>query len=126
MSRQDNQLTALDHRTITYLKTISSETDPNFFPELIELYLSQIPSLMDELKQTVLLGNGKVLERIAHRIKGSSLNLGALGVADICGKLESKGKNGDQEDIEPLMAQLQIQFEGVCRELEELKNDLQV
>ena len=53
----------------------------------------------------------------AHKLKGSSLNLGAKHLAALCKEIELKGKSGILNGVESLTSQLNGVFEQTKKEL---------
>ncbi|MBW7998449.1 MAG: hypothetical protein FVQ81_18125, partial [Candidatus Glassbacteria bacterium] len=77
--RQDGPL--LNRNTIAKIRFVSEDYNPAFLGELIETYLGQAPSLIAEMRGCVRAGDAGKLEFVAHRLRGSSLNLGAEQMA---------------------------------------------
>ncbi|MEQ3635736.1 Hpt domain-containing protein [Alcanivorax sp.] len=59
----------------------------------------------------------EALRRQAHSFKGSSSNLGAIGVADVCMALEIRVSNDDLASLRPLIESLKWQFQQACTAL---------
>lgn len=111
----------LDRKTISNIKFISAEVNPSFLKELIGMYVSQAPGLIETIKTHAADGNSAELEAAAHRLKGSSLTLGALQVADVCGALEQKGRQQERDGLEPLVEKLEQGYAALLTELEKLE-----
>ena len=104
----------LDQEMINALKDMG----PEIFTELVELYLEEAPNQLAEVRQQFETGDYEGMAATAHSFKGSSLNLGANSLAEICKKIELKGKKGDLKALEDLLAQLDLRFEEVQKELQ--------
>ncbi len=65
------------------------------FAQLIELFAADCVDHLRELREAVLAGDAGRVERFAHRLSGSSGNLGARIVARLCRELEQMGTSGD-------------------------------
>ncbi len=104
----------MDKDMINTLKDMGAD----IFVELIQLYLEEAPNQIAEIKQQFASGNAKAMGEAAHSLKGSSLNLGANHLADICKQIELKGKRGDLSALEGLLDQLDQQYQEVQKELE--------
>jgi len=105
------------------LEQLKQETDPDFVIELIEIYLREVPILIQEIKSSIDTQNWQGLVSSAHKLKGSSLNVGAQSLASLSMKLEEMGKNGKMENKE-LVGQLESEFGRVKEVLQKLVNDL--
>ena len=100
--------TILDMETIEMLREMDDEEDEfSFFGELVEEFLERAEELVQEIDTHVRQQDAAQLKASAHSLKGASLNLGAALQAQICEELETKGKNDDFTDINPLVEQLQ-------------------
>ena len=86
---------------------------PEIFVELVELYLEEAPNQVAELRRQFELGDAAGMAAAAHSLKGSSLNLGANSLADICKQIELKGKNGNLVKVDDLLEQLDLRYEEV-------------
>ena len=64
---------------------------------LIDLFINELPNYLNELQQAINSGNGEAIYLAAHKFKGSSSNLGAVGIVNLCKQLE---KIGHAEDIQ--------------------------
>ncbi len=80
--------------------------DWSFLEEVVEVFLSDYPRLMDELRKAVKESDGDLLMRSAHSLKGMLKNFQADSAAEAAFELEIKGKSEDfdgvQENIEAL------------------------
>ncbi len=66
--------------------------DGELISALVAEYLNDGQRLLTVLREAVAEGDPEALERAAHTLKGSSANLGAVRVAEICGRLEALGR----------------------------------
>ncbi len=62
---------------------------------ILELYLGDSPARLAALRQALAGDDAQGLERAAHALKGSSANLGATDLAELCHQLE-RLSGGDQ------------------------------
>jgi HPt (histidine-containing phosphotransfer) domain-containing protein len=83
----------LNLETLDSLKECADD-DPRFLPELIAAYLSDAEARLAEMRKIHAAGDAVALGRMAHTLKGSSLNLGADGLAGLMQVLERDGKRG--------------------------------
>ena len=68
--------------------------DPKLLKELVELFLVELPVLMTVLGQGVSAGDARLIERSAHKLKGSVGNFAAQHAFDAALKLERLGMEG--------------------------------
>lgn len=85
---------ALNPAAIESLRALSPG-DPVFLRELITIYLEDTPRRLAEVESALAKGDGLLLVRAAHTIKGSSGNFGATTLAKLAQEIEAYGKSGD-------------------------------
>jgi PAS domain S-box-containing protein len=69
--------------------------DPQFLSELIEIYLSQSPSLLAAAQRALQENNGRELARVAHSIKGAAGNFLAQATVKTAQRLETFAEQAD-------------------------------
>ncbi len=111
----------LDSEAIENLRALGDEMDDDsFLKEVIDIYLSDTPKRIDEIKECLASADAVRLTRAAHSIKGASANLGAQKVIEIAKHIEEKSRRESLEDLEGDIAELVTQFEEVKIALEAL------
>jgi HPt (histidine-containing phosphotransfer) domain-containing protein len=85
--------------------------DSQLLGELIEIYLSQSPSLLAAAQRALQEKNGQELARVAHAIKGCAANFLARAALETAGRLEAFAEAGDfsraQETIDALKGEME-------------------
>jgi len=79
--------------------------------ELIDIYLDEMPGRLDQLREAVEAEDVETVRTVAHRIKGSSSNLGLPEVASASATLEDVGKNENMEHVDSLLNSVVMAFE---------------
>ena len=92
--------------------------DAQLLRELIEIYLSQSPSLLTAAQRALQEKNGKELARVAHTIKGSAGNFLAHMTVEIAKRLEAFAEQGDFSHARETMSDLQREMERLERALQ--------
>jgi len=85
--------------------------------EMVKLFDSEGRKRIAILHRALEAENGPDLQREAHALKGSSLNLGALRLAEICQQVENRGKVASFDGVEKMLVQVEKEFERTCAEL---------
>jgi len=95
------------------LKELDASTppgEPSLLVEIIDAYLEE--SVVDEasLRTAAASGDAKALANAAHRLKGSSANVGVLSLVPLCSDLERDARKGSVNNavgrVEQLVAVL--------------------
>jgi HPt (histidine-containing phosphotransfer) domain-containing protein len=91
--------------------------DEELLQEVAELYLSEYPSLVDQIQTAVSVGNADDLHHLAHTLKGSLGTLGAECAAAQALSLEMMGRNHDLSGAHGALAELHGTLERFHSEL---------
>lgn len=93
------------------LTELQNETDAEFVYELIDIYMTEAPKLLSSIRGAIEKKDFDALRTTAHTLKGSSYNLGAKQLGDLCFELEKAGRAKEQipplESLEPLHKELE-------------------
>ena len=104
---------ALDDETISELLLMGKD----FFRDVIEAFCDNTAMLIDALQQDIASGDMDNAGRTAHTLIGSSKNIGALGLADICRQLQDIVHQDHAGEAGPYLTSLQNEFDLVRHEL---------
>ena len=104
---------SLDLSVLKCFESIQIEDEPDIIVELIDLYLEDVPRRFDLMRSAISEGDRSAVQRQAHTMKGSSGNLGAQGIAQICDQLERADFGGPGFSAPMLMDQLEGEFSAV-------------
>lgn len=83
------------------------------FDELIEAYLSDTRTRIDDVRVAVIAKDTYQLRELAHSLKGSCSNIGAVTLAQWCQKAENMAKEGELEGVSDVVDEIQRQFAAV-------------
>ncbi|MCS6294302.1 MAG: PAS domain S-box protein [Nitrospira sp.] len=100
------------------LRVLSDEDDPGFLSRIIGHFLADTPTRLTTLGTACRKGRAEDVQRIAHSLKGSASNLGALGLARMCDQVVLAARDG-LETVPALLAELELEFQRVRGELEQ-------
>lgn len=113
----------IKEKEISFLHDIKSKVDIQFFIEMMDVYINDIPRTTNKIKQAATDRNFDHLKFYVHKLKGSSLTLGIIETSNVCQQLEDavKRKTIDDQTMY-LINQLLDQVSIVTEELILLKN----
>ncbi len=77
---------------------------------IIKLYLDETPILLQQLQAAVAIGNLPRMGEVAHSLKSSSANVGALAMSEAAKQLEHAVRSGTLEQPESAAAQVVAEF----------------
>jgi two-component system, sensor histidine kinase and response regulator len=110
---------SVDISVLAGLRELQGEGEPDILNELIELYLDEVPAQLEALGEAAQMGEAQSVERIAHSLKGSSANMGALRMEALCAELEEAGRAEDLRAASEQISRLEGEFGRVRAVLEE-------
>ncbi|HYX48182.1 MAG TPA: Hpt domain-containing protein, partial [Ktedonobacteraceae bacterium] len=116
-SRQAESSPAIDPALLAELRQFQAEGEPDILLELAEAFKFETPPLLEALHVAVREEQPEELKRAAHNLKGSSYNLGARNMGEICSDLESLGKQGTVQGAVELITKLEQEYRRVCEAL---------
>jgi two-component system sensor histidine kinase/response regulator len=98
--------------------------DEDLLREISSIFLSEYPSLLDEIRTAVDSGDPKGLERAAHSLKGSVSNFGASAATNAAYTLETMGRKQQMTQAKEALNELVLQLYQLRPELKELAANL--
>ncbi len=106
----DTSAPIYDAETLDQLRELIDEGDTSFLDDLFQSYFETALENLQTLRTD---SDQETLRRAAHTLKGSSLNVGATGVAGVCKSLEAELKVSVVEDMPARIALIEAQIERV-------------
>jgi len=107
--------TSINFTKLEEMKDIMGEV----FIQLIPAYLDQSDEMITEMPDLLGKGDLETLERHAHSLKSSSLNVGAEALSAIARKLEdtTRSNNGDTDALSAMISAITAEYTKVKTEL---------
>jgi PAS domain S-box-containing protein len=102
-------------------RELQTSEEPNPVQEILDLFRDGTPPLLAAMREGIAAGDPAKLKQAAHSLKGSSGMLGAHHLAALTGELEKRGRAGTVQGTEPLLAQVELEFQRVCQAFDELQ-----
>ena len=86
---------------------MQNEGDPDLLTELIEAYELNSVRLMNKVAASIATSDAVQLRRAIHSLRGTSGNLGAYRLANMCGEIEVLAERADLEGVKPWLPTLE-------------------
>lgn len=102
---------------IEQLQELEDSEDPGFLAELLQSYLDRVTQDLLRLSGAIANRDNQSVIEAVHSLKGSSGNIGARHMTNLCNAMESYIKAEDNAGIESLFHELQREFETVKHKL---------
>jgi PAS domain S-box-containing protein len=104
---------ALDERRLEEMKELFESSPGGFYAEMLEPYLSITQGQLRDLKLSLENGDTASILTIGHTLKGSSLNMGFVGMGSHAADVEMAARQGKVKDPGTLAAALHDEFHRV-------------
>lgn len=115
-------LTYIKEKNISFLNEINSESDFEFFREMLDVYLKEIPKNVGLIKESLVSKNSEQLGFYIHKIKGTFLTLGINELIPYLNLLkEASQKSLIDEEAMKTFNEFEAKVEKVLEEISILK-----
>ena len=108
---------ALDRERLETLRELDMDGDAGFFISLLETYRQSARADLDAMKGALACGAFDKLRDKAHSLKGSSRNIGAEEIGDMCQEMEALAGAQSKGDAEELLQRLSREFARAEQEI---------
>ena len=95
------------------LKRYSKQNKNKLYEQIISIFLKEVPERMKTLNDLVLLKDFKNIEQLSHKIRSSSLYLGADGLANLSFKLEASAKINKEKEMDFLIKAMETEYSNL-------------
>jgi HPt (histidine-containing phosphotransfer) domain-containing protein len=109
---------AVEAGTLAALRDLQGEGQPDILAEVIAVYLHDTPSRLAALHEAVTRADAGALRGAAHSLKGSSSQIGAVQMAQLCADLEEQARAADLADAAQTLRRLDAAFGRVQAHLQ--------
>jgi len=120
----NKKVTSINRKSLDNLRAIQTPGGADIVSKVINAYLTESSSLLKKLQQANNDNDPANLYKLAHALKSSSANVGALTLADFCKSLETIGREGSMEGTAELVESIENEYHNAISQLKyELDND---
>jgi PAS domain S-box-containing protein len=104
---------AVDLEIIANLRELQEPDEPDFVTELIDVLFGELPQKVLTMETALAARDAHGVNRLAHSMKSSAANLGAMPLSRIFHAIERKGAGGDLSGVDALVAAVKAEFDRV-------------
>ena len=97
------------------LRQMAEGGDVEIVLEVLSVFQTDTATRLRSLQAGLAAGNTAQVKTQAHSIKGSASQVGALGIAALCQRIEHEAVQGQSEALTTLVHELEAAFPDVCR-----------
>ena len=110
----ESKSSAVNLKVLADIRSLQRANRPNVLASILRKYLDNSRDSINALHDAVRANNPAALQAIAHRLKSSSAQLGAVAVAARCQELEIMGSRKNLIDADHTLAQLRADYLSAC------------
>jgi len=103
----------LDERIWSQLREVE-KSDPGIVADLFRVFRAEAPGILLDVKEAVAAGDADALKKSAHKLKGSSGNMGMLRLAALSAELERRARAGSLDSAGDLSAAAEREYQVAC------------
>jgi HPt (histidine-containing phosphotransfer) domain-containing protein len=108
----------LDPSVMAAIRSLGDPGESDVFAEVAQLFLADVPIHLSALSVAVASTNLEAVWQIAHRLRGSALEMGAIRMAPVCAAIEHAARGGSLEHAAGQIESLGREFEAARRALQ--------
>jgi CheY-like chemotaxis protein/HPt (histidine-containing phosphotransfer) domain-containing protein len=104
-----NDAGVLDRQVLDELARVTTNGRPELLANVIDLYLVESPKLLRKLSQAASAGDAPEIVRMAHSLKSSSANVGAMALSRYCARAEMSARRADIEEARLVSSEIEAE-----------------
>jgi CheY-like chemotaxis protein len=101
-------------KALADIRALQRPNRPNVLASVLRKYLDNSRHNVDALREAIRANNPAALQAIAHRLKSSSAQLGAIAVAARCQELETMAGRKNLIEADHVLSQLESEYRAAC------------
>jgi HPt (histidine-containing phosphotransfer) domain-containing protein len=113
------ELPVLDLSVMAAIRALGDPGEPDVYAEVAHLFLVDVPIHLSALRAGIAAAENESVQQIAHRLRGSALEMGALRMARACAAIEQAARGGSIEHAAAQADGLDREFADARRALEQ-------
>ena len=118
MPLSDADSDVIDASVIESLRSLAMPGEPDILADVVQLFLADSPVMLASLSAAMEAGDGEAVSSIAHRLRGSALELGAIRMVPLCAEIELAAHSGSIAQCRALAESLERELAAACAALE--------
>lgn len=110
----------LDETALRAIRALQQPNSEDLVAKIVMMFLQQQPACIQALRQALAERNARRVAELAHALKSSSANIGAVKVAALSRDIETEARSELLDDVELMVVQLESELDAASAELQEL------
>ena len=123
VAESDTAVPVLEYKALEGIRSLQSEGAEDILTKIILLFLEDTPKQLKKLEQAIHDQDANKIYSIAHNLKSSSANLGAMKLSVCFRNLEQKGRDNSLRQTTKLLKETKSEFHNIIQLLKkEMEN----
>jgi two-component system, sensor histidine kinase and response regulator len=107
-----------DKAALERIRQLDSEGASDLVRTVVTHYLTESPKMIESLREAVKASDAPLVQNLAHGLKSTSANVGALSLAAFCKLMETAGRQNRTDQGHELLASIESEYTQVRAALE--------
>jgi two-component system, sensor histidine kinase and response regulator len=108
----------IERSVLNGLRSFQQQGAPDIVGKVVNMYLSEASKLIEALDEAVQSRDVQEVYRVAHKLKSSSANVGALNLASLLRDAEAMGRQGSMKAAPDTFSKIRLEYEAGTRALQ--------
>ncbi|MBN2007755.1 response regulator [candidate division KSB1 bacterium] len=122
-TNESGQASTKSDQIVGFINTVDVldrlEQDQKLLFQIWKTFLNESPVYMEQLRLAIEQKDMQQVERIAHKLKGATANVGADGLRDVAWQIEQAGQQGKDSDADAIFPRFSDMYEKAIDEIKE-------
>lgn len=114
MRNSPTDKSGMDMKALDSIRALQRLNQPDFLAAVLRKYLDNSRNSVDGLRDAIRANDPEALQTIAHQLKSSSAQLGAIAMAESCKELEAMGGQKNLIEADRILTQLESEYLVAC------------
>ncbi|WP_321394214.1 response regulator [uncultured Desulfuromusa sp.] len=111
----------IDYAALDVIRGLQTDDSPDLLTQIIDLFLNETPDQITQLQKAFDSHDASTMRHIAHSLKSSSANLGAMPLAKLFKELEEKARRNSLMGASEIIERIRNLFDKVATQLKREK-----
>ena len=109
----------LDVSVMAAIRSLGAPDEPDVYAQVVRLFLVDVPVHLSALGAAIAAADSELVWRIAHRLRGSTLEMGVIRMAPLCAEIEDAARAGSLEHAAARADRLDREFAAARAAMEQ-------
>jgi HPt (histidine-containing phosphotransfer) domain-containing protein len=114
----DSAKSGFDRTALERIRQLDEDGSGDLVHTVVTHYLTESPRIIESLRKAVEAGSAADMQELAHGLKSTSANIGALSLAAFCKQMETAGRTKTTDQGPRLLLSIESEYAHVKAALE--------